>query len=206
MLVLCRSSTSLHFICIHQPSSCSQMSHKHRAAAFKLKTETPRLPEWKRINLMQEKDLSHGSRLPQGPTCWWTATSRSCLRSSVPHPWLLDLLGVSLASRLADQSLDCTPQSWKPCGCPTSRPKKESGDNDGDLSGFLDRSFGDRVGAGLKQKVLEQQPVDYSGQAITAIFPTQARRRLLFIGGIEVRLAGQLPRKPAGAHPSQPLS
>lgn len=70
----------------------------------------------------------------------------------------------------------------------------------------MDRSFGDGVGAGLKQKVLEQQPVDYSGQAITAILPTQARRRLLFRGGIEVRLAGQLPRKPAGARPSQPLS
>ena len=67
----------------------------------------------------------------------------------------------------------------------------------------MDRSFGDRVGAGLKQKVLEHQPVDYSGQAITAIFPTQARRRLLFIGGIGLRLAYQLPGKPAAGAGSE---
>lgn len=70
----------------------------------------------------------------------------------------------------------------------------------------MDRRFGEGVGAGLKQKVLEQQPVDYSGQTIAVIFPTRGRRRLLFIGEIEVRLAGQLPRKSAGARPSQPLS
>lgn len=55
---------------------------------------------------------------------------------------------------------------------------------------FLDRRFGEGVGAGLKQKVLEQQPVDYSGQAIAVIFPTRGRRRLLFIGEIEVSYQG----------------
>ena len=54
----------------------------------------------------------------------------------------------------------------------------------------MDRRFGEGVGAGLKQKVLEQQPVDYSGQAIAVIFPTRGRRRLLFIGEIEVSYQG----------------
>lgn len=42
----------------------------------------------------------------------------------------------------------------------------------GDLSGFWTGGLGG-VGAGLKQNVLEQQPVDYSGQTIAVIFPTR---------------------------------
>ena len=42
----------------------------------------------------------------------------------------------------------------------------------------------------------------YSRQGMAAVFTTQYRRRLSFIGGTDVRLAHQLPRKQAsGALP-----
>ena len=44
-------------------------------------------------------------------------------------------------------------------------------------------------------------------QDTAAVFTTEGRRRLPFIGGIDVGLAHQLPGQPAaGACPSQPLS
>ena len=49
---------------------------------------SPRSPEWKRINLMEEKDVCHGSQLPQGPTCWWTATSIEIMPATSCFPIL----------------------------------------------------------------------------------------------------------------------
>lgn len=39
---------------------------------------------------------------------------------------------------LSTQLLGCTPQTYKACACPTSRPKKEPGVSNRDVSGVTD--------------------------------------------------------------------
>ena len=52
---------------------------------------------------------------------------------------------------------------------------------------------------GLQQNILQQHPIVYGRQKARhgSNLPYLGRRRLPFIGGIEVRLAHQLPGKPA---------
>lgn len=60
---------------------------------------------------MEEKDSSHDSQLPQAPPAGGQPPrDHAC---DLPFPILdfSDILGVSLASQQADQSLGCTPQS-----------------------------------------------------------------------------------------------
>ena len=82
----------------------------------------------------------------------------------------------------------------KPCSCPVSRLKKEPRYSNRDINGLLDKgtymSEAKVPGATL--------PLWMAGsrQATAAVFATWWRKRLPFIGGIDVRWAHQLPGKP----------
>ena len=97
-------------------------------------------------------------------------------------------------SDFSTEMLGCTSPAWKSCNCPVSRPKKESRDSIRDINGLLDR----------KSYMLEAKhprvtpPCMVGGrQDLAAIVATWGRKRLPFTGGIDVRLAHQLPGKPA---------
>ena len=100
--------------------------------------------------------------------------------------------------------LGCTPQACTPCTCPASRPKEEPRNRDREVSGLLDRGLTHLKRMGLK--AIPPPCMAGSRQDVTAIFTTQGRRRLPFVGGIDIRLAHQLPGKPAAGHISHSSS
>ena len=91
--------------------------------------------------------------------------------------------------------LDCTPQICKPCNCPAARRQKEPRDSDRDFSDGLNR-----VSYASKAKSWSNTPpcIADGEQDTAAVFEIQqGEGRLPVIGGIDIRLAHQLPRKPA---------
>ena len=89
----------------------------------------------------------------------------------------------------------CTRQAGKPCNCPGARPKKEPRDSDRDFSDGLNR-----VSYASKAKSWSNTPpcIADGEQDTAAVFEIQqGEGRVLVIGGIDIRLAHQLPRKPA---------
>lgn len=146
------------------------MSHKHRAAAFKLKTETPRLPERKRINLMEERPLSLTVSCHRAPPAGGQPPrDHAC---DLPFPildfstsWVFLWPPARLTNHWA------APRSPESLVVAPLQDQRKSLETAMETSVVLDGRFGEGVGAGLKQNVLEQQPVDYSGQTIAVIFP-----------------------------------
>ena len=79
-------------------------------------------------------------------------------------------MGVSSASWLVHQFLDCTLQVCKPCSCPASRLKKEPRDSDRDINDLLDRGILHK-GSGS-----DTPPCAADGrQDMAAVFNTQGR-------------------------------
>ena len=88
--------------------------------------------------------------------------------------------------------LGCTLQVCKLCTFPASRLKREPRVSDRDMNGLLDRGS-----YKTEAKGPGATPHCDSRQDMAANFATCGRRRLPFIGGIDVRLPQQLPGKPA---------
>ena len=87
--------------------------------------------------------------------------------------------------------LGCTPQACKACSCPDTRPKKEPKGSSRDIDGLVGRESYKSEAKGPGATLL--QPEDRTQPAIST---TQGRRRLPFIGDIDIRLVHQLPGKP----------
>ena len=119
-----------------------------------------------------------GKRQGVPALCFWTRTAAGVIES---QPHLI---------------LGCNPQAGKPCNCPASRPKKKPRDRNRDISGLLDKGSysAEAKGPGATPHHTQQ-----------AVRRTGWHLRLPFTGGGDVRLAHQLPGKPSGARPSQPL-
>ena len=94
---------------------------------------------------------------------------------------------------------------WQPCcctapcrpaspvvSCPVLRLKKEPKHSDRDINGLLDRGS-----CTSERKALEQHPPWTADSGQDIVFATWGRRRLPFIGGIDIKLVNQLPGKPA---------
>ena len=76
----------------------------------------------------------------------------------------------------------------KSCSCPSSRLKKQPRDCDRDINSLLDKGI-------LHRGSWSDNPLCAADcrQNVVAVFTTQGRRRLPFIGGIDIRLAHRLP-------------
>lgn len=87
--------------------------------------------------------------------------------------------------------MGCISQTYNPHNCPTSTPNKEPRG----FHNLLNREYykSENKCPGATPYLVQQE----SWQDKGAIFPTQ-RRKLPFIGGIDMRLAHQLPGKPMG--------
>lgn len=144
---------------------------------------------------MEEKDLSHDSQLPQGPHLLVDSHLRdhAC---DLPFP-ILDFstswVFLWPPSRLTNHW--AAPRSPESLVVAPLQDQRKSLETAMETSVVLDRRFGEGVGAGLKQASWSNNLWITVGRPLAVIFPTRGRRRLLLFIGIEVRLAGQLPRE-----------
>ena len=141
----------------HRPSS---QRHKRNTNSF----QRASLTNYKRLTLIQDpleaiglqiswqppfsKDghhrAPHSSRQParefprnfRGPCASGRPLQLSIFRPVFPY--ISVLTGVSPVSRLLRPLLGCTPQTYEACACPASRPKKEPGVSNRDISGLTD--------------------------------------------------------------------
>jgi len=93
-----------------------------------------------------------------------------------------------------------TPQAYKACACPASRPRKKPRAQDRDISGLMD--VGSYMSEARSWSDTSLCVVD-DGQYMAAVFAL-GKGRLPVIGGIDVRLAHWLPETSRGARPSLP--
>ena len=84
------------------------------------------------------------------------------------------------------------PQAWKPCTCPTSRPKSKSRVSNRDFNSLMN---GGTYMSEARSWSSTPPCVADSRQDMAAVFTPSRRGRLPVIGEIDVKLAFQLPRK-----------
>lgn len=136
---------------------------------------------------MEEENISPGVQLLQAPQA--SGQSPWGYLHNLPFlvliPWLLSPHGSFVGLLTGSPIARLHPQAFKSCSCPALRPKIGPRGSDRDVCALIDgepnmseaRSWGETPSY-----------VAENSQDVTAIFATWEKRRLLFIGGADIKL------------------
>ena len=131
---------------------------------------------------------------------WATRVSGRPLQHSIPCPVFPDisaLTGASSVSWLLLQLMGCTPQAYKACTSPASRPKKEPGVSDRDINGLTD---GGAYLSGARSWS-DTPPCAANSEQDGSGLRSRVGREIASYRGTASRCAHWLPGKPAEGTP-----